>query len=138
MGLLAHQKGIERCSLSYSAAIRLFLTIISLERSMWEGPKTNYVTLGPKFYLFSVLSPRICFCFVNPSFLAGIAAFIEILLLALSKHDLKRSWKSQIFGLNSLVGSCRGRFPTNISFDICSRQVLSMRSIFSCYQSLNS
>ena len=31
-----------------------FLTRISLERSMWEGPKTNYMTLGPKFYLFIV------------------------------------------------------------------------------------
>ena len=53
------------------------------------GPK--YTTLGPKFYIFSVLSPRICFCFVNPYFLAGIAAFVEILLLAVSKHVLKRS-----------------------------------------------
>ena len=53
------------------------------------GPK--YTTLGPKFYIFSVLSPRICFCFANPYFLAGIAAFVEILLLAVSKHVLKRS-----------------------------------------------
>ena len=52
---------------------------------------SNYMTLGPKLYLFSVLSPRICFCVVNPYFLAGIAAFIEILLLAVSKHVLKRS-----------------------------------------------
>ena len=91
----------ERCSLSYSTAsdvlylipqlLDYFLTIISLERNMWEGPKTNYVTLGPKLYLFIVLSPRICFCFVNPYFLAGIAAFVEILLLAVSKHVLKRS-----------------------------------------------
>ena len=29
-------------------------------------PKTKYTTLGPKLYIFSVLSPRICFCFVNP------------------------------------------------------------------------
>ena len=50
-----------------------------------------YMTLEPKFYIFSVLSPRICFCFVNPYFLAGIAAFVEILLLAVSKHVLKRS-----------------------------------------------
>ena len=49
------------------------------------------LTLGPDFYIFSVLSPRICFCFVNPYFLAGIAAFVEILLLAVSKHVLKRS-----------------------------------------------
>ena len=41
--------------------------------------------------MFSVLSPQICFCFVNPYFLAGIAAFYEILLLAVSKHDLKPS-----------------------------------------------
>ena len=49
---------------------------------------TKYLTLGPTFYIFSVLSPRICFCFVNPYSLAGIAAFFEILLLAVSKHDL--------------------------------------------------
>ena len=52
---------------------------------------TLILTSGPKFYIFSVLSPRICFCFVNPYFLAGIAAFVEILLLAVSKHVLKRS-----------------------------------------------
>ena len=61
-----------------------FLTIISLERSMWE-------TFGPKLYLFSVFSPRICFCFVKQYCIAGIAAFFEILLLAVSKHVLKRS-----------------------------------------------
>ena len=49
------------------------------------------MTLGPNFYIFSVLSPRICFCFVNPYFLAGIAASVEIWLLAVSKHVLKRS-----------------------------------------------
>ena len=49
------------------------------------------LTLGPKFYIFSVLSPRICFCFENPFFLAGSAAFFEILLLAVSKHVLKPS-----------------------------------------------
>ena len=46
---------------------------------------------GPNFYIFSVLSPRICFCFVNPSFLAGSAVFFAILRLAVSKHDLKAS-----------------------------------------------
>ena len=56
----------------------------------------EYTTLGPNFYIFSVLSPRICFCFVNPYLLAGIAAFFEILLLAVSRHDLKRSIKSWI------------------------------------------
>ena len=53
--------------------------------------KTKYMTLGPTFYIFSVLSPRICFCFVNPYFLAGCAAFFAILRLAVSKHDLKAS-----------------------------------------------
>ena len=53
--------------------------------------ETKYMTLGPKFYMFSVLSPRICFCFVNPSFLAGCAAFFAILRLAVSKHVLKAS-----------------------------------------------
>ena len=48
------------------------------------------LALGPTFYTFNVLSPRICFCFANPYCLAGIAAFIEILLLAVSKHVLKR------------------------------------------------
>ena len=49
------------------------------------------MTLGPKLYIFSVLSPRICFCFVNPYFLAGCAAFFAILRLAVSKHGLKVS-----------------------------------------------
>ena len=60
------------------------------------------LTLGPHFYIFSVLSPRICFCFVNPYFLAGIAAFGEILLLAVSKHVLKRSKKARYFGPDRL------------------------------------
>ena len=50
-----------------------------------------YMTLGPKFNIFSVFSPRICFCFVKQYCIAGIAAFVEILLLAVSKHVLKRS-----------------------------------------------
>ena len=49
------------------------------------------LTLGPTFYMFSVLTPRICFCFVKPYFLAGVVAFFEILLLAVSKHVLKPS-----------------------------------------------
>ena len=28
-------------------------------------PTMKYTTLGLKFYIFSVLSPRICFCFQN-------------------------------------------------------------------------
>ena len=71
------------------------------------------MTLGPKFYIFSVLSPRICFCFVNPYFLAGIAAFVEILLLAVSKHDLKRSLKSWIFRPRSTF---RPRFTFLMNF----------------------
>ena len=55
------------------------------------------MTLGPKFYIFSVLSPRICFCFVKQYCIAGIAAFFEILLLAVSKHVLKRFKKNWIF-----------------------------------------
>ena len=45
----------------------------------------------PTNNIFSVLSPRICFCSVNPYFLAGIAAFFEISCLAVAKHDLKPS-----------------------------------------------
>ena len=54
-------------------------------------PTTKYTTLAPKFYIFSVFSPRICFCFVKQYCIAGIAAFFEILLLAVSKLILKRS-----------------------------------------------
>ena len=61
------------------------------EASAENALPTKYMTLGPTFYLFSVLSPRICFCFVNQYFLAGSAAFFEILRLAVSKHDLKAS-----------------------------------------------
>ena len=61
----------------------------SLPEQMCQGQ--GYTTLGPKLYIFRVLSPRICFCFVNPYLLAGIATFFEILLLAVSKHVLKRS-----------------------------------------------
>ena len=45
------------------------------------------LTLGPHFYMFSVFH----LCFVNPCFLAGIATILKILLLAVSKHDLKAS-----------------------------------------------
>ena len=32
---------------------------------------TLILTLGPKFYIFSVLSPRICLCFANPYIFSG-------------------------------------------------------------------
>ena len=60
-----------------------FLFLLELP---FKSPTTKYMTLGQNIYIFSVLSPRICFCFANPYFLAGIAAFVEILLLAASKH----------------------------------------------------
>ena len=53
--------------------------------------KMKYMTSGPKLYNFSVLSPRICFYFVNLYFLVQIATFFEIFKLAVSKHDLKPS-----------------------------------------------
>ena len=65
----------------------LYLAEASAENAL----PTKYMTLGPTLYLFSVLSPRICFCFVNLYFLAGCAAFFEILRLAVAKHDLKAS-----------------------------------------------
>ena len=65
----------------------LYLAEASAENAL----PTKYVTLGTKLYLFSVLSPRICFCFVNPYFLAGRAACFAILRLAVSKHDLNAS-----------------------------------------------
>ena len=47
-------------------------------------------------YIFSMFCHhRYVFCFVNPYFLAGIAAFVEILLLAVSKPVLKRSQKRE-------------------------------------------
>ena len=52
--------------------------------------KTKYMTSGPTFYIFNILSPRICFCFAKP-YLAGCAAFFAILCLAVPKHDLKAS-----------------------------------------------
>ena len=51
----------------------------------------RYLTLGPKFYNFNVLSPRICFCFVNPYILADIAANHLHHCNPVSKHDLKPS-----------------------------------------------
>ena len=81
------------CS-GWVAACWLFL-VLSKERrrgrATHPGDHHEIYDIGLKFYIFSVLSPRICFCFVNPYFLAGIAAFVEILLLAVSKHVLKRS-----------------------------------------------
>ena len=54
-------------------------------------PKTKYMTLGPKFYNFGVLSPRIFFCFVNPCFFAEIAAQDLDNKMAVSNHDFKPS-----------------------------------------------
>ena len=52
----------------------------------------KYLTLGPKFYNFSVLSPRICFCFVNPKFRKIPAALDEYFAMAVSNRDLKPFW----------------------------------------------
>ena len=91
---------------------------------------TEIYDIGTEILYFQCFVTTDMFLFRKPISLVGSAAFFEIMRLAVSKHDLKRSCKSQFFGLNSLVGSCRGRFPTKISFDICSRQALSMRNSF--------
>ena len=94
-----------------------------------------YMTLGPKFYISSVFSPRICFCFVKQYCIAGIAAFFEILLLAASKHVLKRSQKSWIFRprFTFLMNFCprratfRPRFTLLMNF--CPRRATKLRSL---------
>ena len=62
------------------------------------------MTLGPKFYIFSVFHHGYVFCFVKQYCIAGIAAFVEILLLAVSKHVLKRLKKAGLFGPDRLFG----------------------------------
>ena len=57
----------------------------------------QYLTLGPEFYIFSVLSPRICFCFQNRRFLAPRPPDDLSYNLPVSKHVLKRSLKTQFF-----------------------------------------
>ena len=54
--------------------------------------KTKYTTLGPKIYNFSVFSPRICFCFVNPKFRKILAALDEYFAMAVSNSDLEPFW----------------------------------------------
>ena len=91
----------EHPILDFFPKLRLWVPVVP---SGWEGRPGGQadaggimdqfgrdMTLGPNFYIFSVLSPRICFCFVKQYCIAGIAAFFEILLLAVSKRVLKRS-----------------------------------------------
>ena len=59
---------------------------------------TKYMTLGPNFYTKLVLPPNCYFCFVNPYFLAGSAAFFVLYAVAVSKHDLKHFSKSDLLG----------------------------------------
>ena len=72
---------------------------------------TNYTTLGLKFYVFIVLPPKCYFCFVNPWFRCGSAAFYLYIPVPVSKHDLKHFSKSDIF-----------RFTGGVSMDFCPRR----------------
>ena len=51
--------------------------------------KTQYLTLGPNFDVFIVLPPKCYFCFVNPWFRCGSAAFYLYIPVPVSKHDWK-------------------------------------------------
>ena len=89
------------------------------------------MTLGPKLYLFSVLSPRICFCFVNPYFLAGCAAFFAILRLAVSKHDLKAS------GAFFRKFACGLGLAGTVFMDLCPRRATKLWSLQCRHKVLN-
>ena len=54
--------------------------------------KTKYMTLGPNFYIFSVLSPLICFCFVNPLFFCGMCRIFRDLAFGNIKTRFKGLW----------------------------------------------
>ena len=56
------------------------------------------MTLGPKLYTKLVLPPKCYFCFVNPYFLAGSAAFYLNIPVPVSKQDLKHFSKSDLPG----------------------------------------
>ena len=72
-------------------------SLLATKSEAYVVPKTKYLTLAPKFYNFSVLSPRRCFCFVNPYLLTEIAAQHLDHTMAVSNHVLKPSgafvWK---------------------------------------------
>ena len=57
----------------------------------------NIYDIGAKIIYFQCFVTTDMFLFYKPYFLAEIAAFVEILLLAMSKHVLKRSQKSWTF-----------------------------------------
>ena len=78
----------------------------------------NNIDVGANILYFQCFVTTVCFCFVNPNLLAGIAAFVEILLLAVSKHVLKRFQKSWIF---------RPRLAFFMSF--CPRRATKLRSL---------
>ena len=57
--------------------------------TLWSR-KTQYLTLGPKFYSYLVLPRRICFCFVKSWFLASSPRIDLQIRIFLSKHHFER------------------------------------------------
>ena len=86
--------------------------------------ETKYTTLGPIFCHHG-------YVFVSISIIReDLETSRRDLAFGSVKTRLKRSRKSQLWGLDSLVGICYGRFKTKISLDICSKEVLTMRNRF--------
>ena len=86
--------------------------LIQFPFNVHEYPTTKYMTLGPTFYTKLVLSPKYYFCFVNPYFLAGSAAFYLYIHMLVSKQDLKHFSKSDLPG-----------FTGGVFMDFCPRRV---------------
>ena len=67
------------------------------QRSICCDIGTEIYDIGTEILYFQCFVTTDMFLFCKPFALAGIAAFCEILLLAVSKHILKRSKKSSTF-----------------------------------------
>ena len=85
---------VKKCA-DFESEVRLAWNLLKWSVLLlvpWEGSKTKYMISGPTFYIFIVLSPRICFCFANPIFVSGICRIFRDLAFGSVKTRFKAFW----------------------------------------------
>ena len=92
-------------------------------------PQNEIYDIGTEILYFQCFVTTDMFLFSISIFMEDLETFRRDLAFGTIKTRFKAILKKIFFGLDSLVGICRGRrFPTKISFDICSKEVLTMRN----------
>ena len=98
----------------------------SMLRTCWAEVEN----IGTYFFYFQCFVTADMFLFSISIIPEDLGSFRRDLAFGCVKTRFKSILKIQILGYISLVGICHGHFPTQISFDIYCKEVLTMRNRF--------